>query len=107
MKDKDLDDLLLDLDAFITRTGLDENDDMTLFGHEATAVYDDIFTATDLTVAGYPVFYPLQLGNCGRSRRSDESEVRNSQKPFFERRAVFLFFPAVLLCGSVVNEIPH
>lgn len=38
-----LDKFLLDLDAFITRTGLDENDDMTDFGHEATAVYDDIF----------------------------------------------------------------
>lgn len=35
--------LLIKLDDFITEYGLDENDDMTLFGHEATAVYDDIF----------------------------------------------------------------
>ena len=35
--------LLIKLDDFITEFGLDSNDDMTLFGHEATAVYDDIF----------------------------------------------------------------
>ena len=38
-----LDEALLALDAFITAEGLDINDDMTAFGHEATAVYDDIF----------------------------------------------------------------
>lgn len=35
--------LLIKLDDFITEYGLDSNDDMTAFGHEATAVYDDIF----------------------------------------------------------------
>ena len=34
---------LLDLDDFITREGLDENDNMTAFGHEAQAVYDEIY----------------------------------------------------------------
>ena len=43
----DLDDALLALDAFITREGLDENDDMTYFGHEAQSVYDDIFYSND------------------------------------------------------------
>ena len=38
-----LNEALLALDAFITAEGLDINDDMTAFGHEATAVYDDIF----------------------------------------------------------------
>ena len=39
----DIDAVLLDLDAFITREGLDANDDMTKLGHEAQAVYDDIY----------------------------------------------------------------
>lgn len=43
----DIDRALLDLDAFITRKGLDENDDMTAFGHEAQAVYDDIYASND------------------------------------------------------------
>lgn len=43
----DIDRALLDLDAFITRKGLDENDDMTAFGHEAQAVYDDIYANND------------------------------------------------------------
>ena len=34
---------LLRLDDFITREGLDENDNMTAFGHEAQAVYDEIY----------------------------------------------------------------
>ena len=38
-----LDAALLDLDAFITAEGLDENDEMTAFGHEAQSVYDDLF----------------------------------------------------------------
>lgn len=34
---------LLALDDFITLNGLDENDDMTKFGHEAQSVYDEIY----------------------------------------------------------------
>ena len=37
-----LDESLLLLDAFITREGLDDNDNMTAFGHEAQSVYDEI-----------------------------------------------------------------
>lgn len=40
---KNLDEALLELDNFITMYGLDKNDDMTLFGHEAQAVYDEVF----------------------------------------------------------------
>lgn len=47
LKDDDLDHVLLALDAFITRKGLDENDDMTDFGHEAQSVYDDIYMRND------------------------------------------------------------
>lgn len=39
----DLDEALLLLDAFITREGLDENDNMTEFGHQAQSVYDEIY----------------------------------------------------------------
>ena len=48
LEEEDLDCALLELDAFITREGLDGNFDMTLFGHEAQAVYDDIFICNDL-----------------------------------------------------------
>ena len=34
---------LLKLDEFITREGLDENDNMTAFGYKAQAVYDEIY----------------------------------------------------------------
>ena len=40
---EDLDDALMALDDFIIMEGLDENDNMTAFGHEAQAVYDDIY----------------------------------------------------------------
>lgn len=43
----DIDRALLDLDAFITREGLDANDDLTAFGHKAQAVYDDIYESND------------------------------------------------------------
>ena len=43
----DLDDALMDLDAFITREGLDANDDMTDFGHKAQAVYDEIYMCNE------------------------------------------------------------
>lgn len=40
---ENLDDALMALDDFIVMEGLDENDNMTAFGHEAQAVYDDIY----------------------------------------------------------------
>ena len=40
---EDLDSALMALDDFITMEGLDENDNMTDFGHEAQAVYDEIY----------------------------------------------------------------
>lgn len=43
LEEKNKRSLLIKLDDFITEYGLDSNDDMTAFGHEATAVYDDIF----------------------------------------------------------------
>lgn len=47
LKLDDLDRFLLRLDAFITREGLDENDNMTAFGHEAQAVYDEIYICNE------------------------------------------------------------
>ena len=38
-----LDKALLALDDFIIMEGLDENDNMTEFGHEAQSVYDEIY----------------------------------------------------------------
>ena len=38
-----LDKALLALDDFIIMEGLDENDNMTQFGHEAKRVYDEIY----------------------------------------------------------------
>lgn len=43
LKEKDLREFQLKLDDFITREGLDENDDMTEFGHEVQAIYDEIY----------------------------------------------------------------
>lgn len=43
LEEKDLRRFLLKLDDFITMEGLDENDNMTAFGHEAQAVYDEIY----------------------------------------------------------------
>lgn len=43
MKETSLRNFLLGLDDFITMNGLDENDDMTNFGREAQAVYDEIY----------------------------------------------------------------
>lgn len=40
---KDLEEALMALGDFITMEGLDENDDMTAFGHEAQYVYDEIY----------------------------------------------------------------
>lgn len=38
---------LLRLDDYITLEGLDENDNMTAFGHEAQAVYDEIYMCNE------------------------------------------------------------
>lgn len=43
LKVDNLRDFLLGLDNFITMEGLDENDNMTAFGREAQAVYDEIY----------------------------------------------------------------
>lgn len=43
LKEENLRKLLLKLDDFIIMEGLDENDYMTDFGHEAQAVYDEIY----------------------------------------------------------------
>lgn len=43
MEEKNLRKFLLKLDDFITMEGLDENDNMTAFGREAQAVYDEIY----------------------------------------------------------------
>lgn len=40
---EDLDAALMALDDFITMEGLDEEDNMTEFGHEAQAVYDEVY----------------------------------------------------------------
>ena len=40
---KDLDGALMALDDFILMEGLDENDNMTDFGHQAQSVYDEIY----------------------------------------------------------------
>ena len=43
LKEENLRRFLLKLDDFITMEGFDENDNMTAFGHEAQAVYDEIY----------------------------------------------------------------
>ena len=43
LNENNLRQFLLKLDDFITMEGLDENDNMTAFGHEAQAVYDEIY----------------------------------------------------------------
>ena len=47
LKEDDLDRFLLRLDALITRDGLDERDNMTAFGHEAQAVYDEVYMCNE------------------------------------------------------------
>jgi hypothetical protein len=47
LEEMDIDSFLLKLDEFITRYGLDDNDNMTYFGHEAQAVYDDVYMLND------------------------------------------------------------
>ncbi len=47
LKETNLRQFLLDFDEFITMYGLDENDDMTLFGHEAQTVYDEIYMCNE------------------------------------------------------------
>lgn len=38
---------LIELDDFIIMNGLDENDNMTDFGYEAQAVYDEIYMCNE------------------------------------------------------------
>ena len=47
LEENDLDRFLLRLDALITRDGLDERDNMTDFGHEVQAVYDEIYMCNE------------------------------------------------------------
>ena len=47
LKENDLRSFLLKLDDFITMEGLDENDNMTAFGHEAQTVYDEVYMCNE------------------------------------------------------------
>jgi hypothetical protein len=47
LKENNLRSFLLKLDDFIITEGLDENDNMTAFGHEAQAVYDEIYMCNE------------------------------------------------------------
>lgn len=47
LEEKNLRSFLLKLDDFITAEGLDENDNMTAFGHEAQAVYDEVYMCNE------------------------------------------------------------
>ncbi len=42
-----LDEALLALDEYITMYGLDENDNMTDFGHEVQSIYDEIYMCNE------------------------------------------------------------
>lgn len=44
---RDLDQALMALDDFIVTHGLDENDNVTKLGHEAQAVYDEIYCCNE------------------------------------------------------------
>ena len=47
LKDSNLRSFLIKLDDFITMKGLDENDNMTAFGHEAQTVYGEIYMCNE------------------------------------------------------------
>jgi len=47
LKEVNLRSFLSKLDDFIIVEGLDENDNMTAFGHEAQAVYDEIYMCNE------------------------------------------------------------
>ena len=47
LKETNLRSFLIELDDFIVMYGLDENDNMTAFGHEAQAVYDEIYMCNE------------------------------------------------------------
>lgn len=47
LKEVSLKSFLSKLDDFIVMEGLDENDNMTAFGHEAQAVYDEIYMCNE------------------------------------------------------------
>lgn len=46
-KYKSLDDALMALDDYIIMEGLDKNDNMTSLGHQAQAVYDEIYMCNE------------------------------------------------------------
>lgn len=47
LKEVDLDRFLLQLDAIITRDGLDDQDNMTEFGHKVQSVYDEVYMCNE------------------------------------------------------------
>ncbi len=47
LKETNLRTFLLALDEFIILEGLDENDNMTKFGHEIQTVYDEIYMCNE------------------------------------------------------------
>lgn len=47
LKESDLDRFLLELDAIITRDGLDDNDAMTAYGYSLQAIYDEIYMCNE------------------------------------------------------------
>ena len=47
LKENDLDRFLLRLDALITRDGLDDQDNMTAFGHKLQAIYDEVYMCNE------------------------------------------------------------
>lgn len=47
LKETNLRSFMIKLDDFITMEGLDEHDNMTAFGHEAQAVYDEIYMCNE------------------------------------------------------------
>lgn len=47
LEENDLDRFLLQLDALITRDGLDDQDNMTAFGHKLQAVYDEVYMCNE------------------------------------------------------------
>ena len=47
LEEKNLRSFLLKLDDFIIAEGLDQNDNMTAFGHKAQAVYDEVYMCNE------------------------------------------------------------
>lgn len=47
LQETNLDRFLLNLDAIITRDGLDNNDAMTAYGYSLQAIYDEIYMCNE------------------------------------------------------------